>query len=155
MSSTPTLVDRLRPLLAEYTPGEVLYVAALLESRSGDRYREWAGQVTDSALARALRQCGDREDEIAKRIRAHFATVLKPPADFEQLAQKIQNEVVALFGGKTREEQFRVQAEAERGGEQFWIDLAANEKDPETKRALLDWSALEARSAEVLESIAS
>ena len=153
MSSSATLVDRLRPLLVEHTLGEQLYVVALLESRSAERYREWAGQVSDSALARSLRQCADREDEIAKRIRERFAAVLRPPGDFERLAQKIQAEVADLFGGRTREQQFRIQGEAERGGEQFWVDLAAVEKDQNTRHALLEYAALEAGSAEFLESL--
>jgi rubrerythrin len=148
------LIDRLAPLIAEHTLGEQLYVAALLENRSAERYREWAGQVSDAETARGLRACADREDDIAKRIRAHFAAIIGPPRDFERLAPKIQAEVVALFGGRTREQQFAVQAEAERGGEQFWTGLAAAEKDESTKRLLLECAGLEAGSAEFLERLA-
>src|SRR5262245_43807564 len=110
-AATGTLVDRLRPLLVEHTLGEQLYVVALLESRSADRYREWAGQVADPALANGLRACADREDDIANRIRARFAGILTPPHDFDRLAPRIQAEVAALFGGQSREQQFLIQAQ--------------------------------------------
>jgi rubrerythrin len=153
MSSSATLVERLGPLLAEYSLGEQLYVVALLESRSAERYREWAGQVSDAELARGLRSCAEREDDIAERIRKRFATVLAPPSDFARLAPRIQEEVASLFGGHSREEQFQIQAQAERGGQQFWTDLAAGEKDEATKRLLLECAVLEEGSAKYLESL--
>ena len=153
MSARGSLVERLGPLLAEHSLGEQLYVVALLESRSADRYREWAGQVADAELARGLRACADREDDIAQRIRAKFAAVLAPPHDFDRLAPRIQAEVAELFGGYSREQQFQIQAQAERGGQQFWTDLAAGEKDESTKRLLLECAALEEGSAKFLESL--
>ena len=155
MTSSATLVERLRPLLAEHTLGEQLYVVALLESRSADRYREWAEQVSDPVLAGGLRACAKREDDIAARIRSRFASLVTPPHDFERLAPRIQVEVSALFDGRTREQQFVIQAQAERGGQQFWHEMAEQETDEGTKGLLLECAALEAESAEFLDSVAS
>ena len=153
MTANTSFVDRLRPLLADRSVGEQLYVIALLESRSAERYREWAEQVAGEDLVHGLRRCAEREDIIAAQIRTRFKETLEQPTDFEQLLRRIQAEVVAIFGGRSREEQFEIQAQAERGGERLWNDLAAAESDAGTKAMLLECAALEAGSAEFLESL--
>jgi hypothetical protein len=150
-----SFVDRIRPLVADLTLGERLFVVALLESGSAERYRAWATEALDPELARGLRGCAEREDEIAKVVRAHFSESLRPPANFDSLAKTIQAEVETVFGAKMRHEQYRLQAEAERGGEQLWKDLAAAEENEETNRVLLKCAELEAASAEYLETITS
>jgi hypothetical protein len=154
MTTAPaSLVDRLRPLLGPRPLGEQLYVAALLESRAADRYREWAAATSDPARAAGFRACAEREDGIAARIRAGFDRVLRAPADLAVLLEAVQLEVEALFGGRTLEEQYAVQARAERGGEGFWRELAASETDAAGRAVLLDCAALEAASATYLEKL--
>jgi hypothetical protein len=153
MNAHKTLVERLTPLLTHRPLGEQLFVIALLESRSGDRYREWAAQVSLPEIARGLANCAQREDEIAARIRSRFAGILAQPADFAELARAIETEVVALFAGHSREEQFQIQAEAERGGERLWLDLAEAESDAANKALLRECAELEAGSARFLESL--
>jgi hypothetical protein len=59
--------------------------------------------------------------------------------------------VVVLFGGLSMEEQFDVQAKAERGGQQLWVELAAAESDSSLKEVFEECAKLEAASAEFLE----
>jgi hypothetical protein len=153
MSTSGSFVDRVRPLVADLPLGERLFVVALLESQSAERYRQWAAGAADPDLARGFAECGEREDRIADAIRAKFAAIVKQPDAFGALAQKLQAEVVAVFGGRTSEEQFQIQAGAERGGEQLWADLAANEQDAGAKQVFLECASLEAASAAFLESL--
>jgi hypothetical protein len=153
MNTAASLVERLRPLLADRALGQQLYVVALLESGSAERYRQWAREVADPGIARRLTECAEREDAIAGLVRGHFAAVIEQPPDLPVLAGKIQREVAALFGGHDRDEQFSIQGQAERGGEQFWQDLAAAERDPGTKAVLVECAELEAGSARFLESL--
>jgi hypothetical protein len=148
-----SIVDQIRPLVADCTLGEQLFVAALLESGSADRYRAWSAEALDEELAQGLGACAAREDEIARLIRTHFADIVRPPADFDTLARRIQTEVGDVFGGHMRDSQYRIQAQAERGGEQLWKDLAADEANQESKEVLLRCASLEAASAEYLENI--
>jgi hypothetical protein len=153
MSEQASLVERLRPLVADRSVGEQLWVAAFLESRAGERYREWATAASDAALAAGLRECARREEAIAERVRTGFDGTIREPADLPRLLARIQAEVTALFGGHGIEEQYQIQARAERGGEQFWKELAASEADPSAKALLLECAALEAESAAFLEAL--
>jgi len=153
MSEDGSLIERLRPLLAECSLGEQLYIGAFLENRSGDRYRQLAGRASDAALAAGLHQCAEREDAIAARLRAGFNDIIRAPADLASLLGRIQEHVVALFGGHGVQEQFQIQARVERGGEGFWKELATSEADPVRKTLLLECAALEAQSAAFLERL--
>ena len=153
MSEDASLIERLRPLLAECSLGEQLYIGAVLENRSGDRYRQLAAGASDAALARGLRECAEREDAIAERLRAGFHDIIRAPADIARLLEQIQGHVVALFGGHGIQQQFQIQARVERGGEGFWKELAASEADPARKTLLLECAALEAQSASFLERL--
>jgi hypothetical protein len=153
MSEDASLIERLRPLLAECSLGEQLYIGAVLENRSGDRYRQLAAGASDAALARGLRECAEREDAIAERLRAGFHDIIRAPADLARLLEQIQGHVVALFGGHGIQQQFQIQARVERGGEGFWKELAASEADPARKALLLECAALEAQSAAFLERL--
>src|SRR6185369_6037996 len=127
--------------------GEQLFLAALLESAAGARYREWAAQAGDADLSHGLSLCAEREDTIAATVREKFAEELKQPADLRELLGAIQKVVAELFGGRSFEEQLQIQAAAERSGEQLWNELAGDEHDIARKAALLDCAALEAASA--------
>ena len=153
MSSAPSFVERVRPLLADRKLGEQLYMVAILESRSGDRYRQWAADATDPEVARGLDECAVREDAIAKLVRERFAAVLEEPADLPALGGAILKEVAAVFDGRSRDEQYQIQAQAERGGEQLWTDLASVENDAATKAVLIRCAELEAASARFLEAL--
>jgi hypothetical protein len=154
MISAPSFVERVRPLLIDRKLGEQLYMVAILESRSGERYRQWAADAVDAEVARGLEECAAREDAIAKLVRERFAAVLEEPEDLPALGGAIAKEVAAVFDGRTRKEQYRIQAEAERGGEQLWTDLAAAESDAATKAVLTRCAELEVASARFLEALA-
>jgi hypothetical protein len=146
-------VDRIRPLVGTRPRGEQLFVAALLENGAAARYREWAvGQAARPELAEGLRLCAEREDEVASTVRRRFADEIRQPADLAPLLAAIQKEVAAVFGDSGFEEQAAIQASAERGGEQLWKDLAAEERDPSLRATLLHCASLEAASAGFLET---
>jgi rubrerythrin len=151
MTPSPSFVDRIRPLIAHRPRGEQLFLAALLENGAAERYREWAGKAADPDFAEGLRECAEREDTVAGNVRKHFGTELRQPADLSELIAAVQKEVVVLFGGLSMEEQFDVQAKAERGGQQLWVELAAAESDSSLKEVFEECAKLEAASAEFLE----
>jgi hypothetical protein len=152
MDKPQSFVDRVRPLIANRPRGEQLFVAALLENGAAQRYREWASGTSDPGFADGLLACADREDTVARSVRDGFGPELRQPDDLRDLLGAIQKEVVALFGGLSMEEQFDVQASAERGGEQLWRELAEAEDDPARKAVLVECAHLEAASAEFLET---
>jgi hypothetical protein len=154
MTQSPSFVDRIRPLLADRPRGEQLFLAALLENGAAARYREWAGDEADPELAEGLRECAEREDTVAGEIRKHFGAELKEPADLGELLAAVEREVAALFGGLSVREQFAVQAKAERGGQQLWLELAAAESDASLKEVFVECARLESESAEFLEKCA-
>jgi len=151
--TTRGLVERLTPLVGDRPLGERLFIIALLERGSADRYRKWASRTQDGARAQGLHECARREDEIAALVHERFAAVIAEPADLKMLLGVIQKEVGELFGGRTDEEQYRIQAIAERGGEGLWKGLAGGERDRATRDVLLRCADLEAKSAEYLESL--
>src|SRR5688572_784034 len=153
-TTTRGLVERLTPLLAQRPPGERLFVVAMLERGSADRYREWAVRAKDPERARGLQECARREEEIATRLYARYGDAITQPADLAALLGVVQKEVIDLFGGRSDEEQYAIQASAERGGEAFWEGLAAEERDAATRQTLVDCAELEAQSAAFLESLA-
>jgi hypothetical protein len=152
MGEDASLVERVRTIVATRDLGEQLWVAALLERRSGLRYREWAADAVEPRAAGFL-ACARREEAIAERARTAFAGTLREPADREPLLARIQAEVAAVFGGRGRAEQYRIQARAERDGERFWTELAAATADPDIRASLLECAALEAESAAFLEGL--
>jgi uncharacterized protein (TIGR00369 family) len=62
-----------------------------------------------------------------------------------------QDTLAALFEGKSLDQQKALLAQLERGGAAMYHAFAANESDPEKKRALLDAARKEEENAETLE----
>jgi hypothetical protein len=153
MDKPQSFVDRLRPLIGHRPRGEQLFLAALLENGAAERYREWAAKASDAGVAAGLRACAEREDTVARTVRKHFAAEIVQPADFGELMAAVQKEVVQLFGRLGMKEQFDVQARAERGGEQLWLELAAAENDTALGAVFMECARLEAASAEYLERL--
>lgn len=153
MKNSGTFVDRIRPLFEGRPRGQLLYLAAMLESAAASRYREWAAKAGREDLARGLRACADREDDVAATIREHFDAELEQPDDSSALMKGLLREVEELSNGRAIEEQYLLQAAAERAGELLWMSLAAAEPDTGTKAVFLRCAELEAASASYLEDL--
>ncbi len=153
MKNPETFVARIRPLFEGRPRGQLLYLAAMLESAAASRYREWAAGAGREDLARGLRACAEREDDIAATIRRNFDAELEQPDDSGALMQGLFREVAESSNGRSIEEQYLLQAAAERAGELLWKNLAAAEPDEATKAVFLKCAELEAASAVYLENL--
>lgn len=153
MKNQRSFLERIRPLFEHRSRGQLLYLAAMLESAAASRYREWAAKAAREEIAKGLRGCAEREDEIAAIIRRDFAGELEKPEDSAELMEGLRREVAEMSRGTTIEEQFPVQASAERAGEQLWKALAGSEPAAEKKAVFLQCAELEAASALYLENL--
>lgn len=153
MSTARSFVDRIRPLFEHRPRGQLLYLAAMLESAAASRYRAWAANAAGEDLARGLRACAEREDEVAAIIRERFAAELERPEDSGALMEDLLREVAESSSGRSIAEQYLLQAEAERAGELLWRGLAAAEPDAARKAVFLQCAELEAASAVYLENL--
>jgi hypothetical protein len=152
-TSEAGIVDLLRALLEPLPRGEQLFVIALLEAGSGQRYRAWADEADDEETARGLRSCAAREEEIARRLRATLRDELTAPADLDRLVGRIQDVSRSVFADRSARERFALQAVAERGGASVWRELGTAEVDAARAGFFGELAALEEESAAFLETL--
>ena len=123
-----------------------------LERLAASRYREWADEASpedrDGLLA-----CSEREEEIARRVTAHFpAQASDGPAIEENLAGA-RAAYAEVFEGKTLREKFYIQAGAERQGAAAWRLIASQQADEDVKNELEACAKLEEDTASHLEKL--
>ena len=149
----PSVGEALAPLLARVPREQQPLLIALAERLAAERYRSWAGEVSDPAQRAQLLACAEREEEIARRVEA-----LHPGA------AAIQRELLAkhpeaaeinrsLFAGRPLAQQFAIQAQGERLGAATWRAFARDEADAGRRDTLLACAELEEASALVLEAL--
>ena len=150
----PSVGEALAPVLARVPREQQPLLIALAERLAAERYRSWAGELSDPSQRAQLLECGEREEEIARRVEA-----LHPGA------AAIQRELLAkhpeaaeinrsLFAGRPLAQQFAIQAQGERLGAATWRAFARHEADAGRRDTLLACAELEEASALVLEALA-
>lgn len=148
----PDLGLLLAPLLAGLADGERPGFLARLERVAGARYQAWAAEAPQHAAE--LLECARSEDEIAERAERLFPLSAEQTAKLDALMPRARELYAAIFVGRTRPEQFAVQAAAERLGAGAWRGIAAAPGLPHAMReALAACAALEEASAARLEKL--
>jgi hypothetical protein len=151
---TPNIAELLGNVLRTIQPELQPFLLARLERLAASRYRLWASQHPDPQVERGLLACGDREDEIARRVES-----------LDQEALSIQQRLMAehpelldlnntLFEARPLEVQFAMQAEGEMAGAAAWRAYAAAASDPLAAEMLRSCSTLEEANAEFLRTLA-
>ena len=128
---------------------------AALERRAAERYRGWAAESTDPALAAGLRVCAARETAIADMIEAVFPAPSESSAALRETLDRIGPKLSGRFTESGAAAKFAVQAAAERAGAVSWglfADLAANGAERWTLEIC---ARLEAESADFLDAAIS
>lgn len=148
----PSIAGVLSPVVARFPRQQQKLLIAWTERQAAKRYQSWAEQVGGSERAGFL-GCAAREEDIAARIEA-----LDPDAAAIQqqlLAElpALEAQVLAVYTGRSLEEQWEIQRRGERAGKKTWEAFAAAEDDPRTHAVLLACAALEDENASFLRSV--
>ena len=108
--------------------------------------------VPSSTAKQILAACSAREDEIAEKVEAMIPRAAEIQASALEAHADLPARYAALFEGCSLEEQFSMQARAERVGSATWRALARR-GPAERERVFLECAALEEASAGALESL--
>ncbi|WOB09410.1 hypothetical protein [Piscinibacter gummiphilus] len=154
MTATTTsgeLTEVLGQLMQRAKPGQQQLLMATAERMAAARYRAWADNESGERRI-ALLACAAREEEVARRIEG-----LHTDADAVQAQIREQNPDLGTLAGEffarfPVEEQYRLQAQAERLGAATWRSLAKRAEGGALRDVFLTCAALEEESAVVLES---
>jgi uncharacterized protein YndB with AHSA1/START domain len=149
----PDLGVRVRPLIQALPAAMQPRFLAQLERAAADRYDAWAAACPDAARAEGLRACARREREVAQRAEAVFASQPDEQRHFRAALPGVAQEFDAAMANRPLDEQYAIQAAAERRGAAFWRAWAASLPDARAREALASCAALEEQSAEFLDTL--
>ena len=149
----PDIVAVLTPAILMVPEPARPSLLALLERGAAGRYRKWAGERTESASE--FEACAAREEQIADTVDRLFPLDTAHKADIEKALPVARDAFFGLFEGLPLEDQWRVQAAAERQGAIAWRGVAAQQQDAALQSALEGCARLEEESAETLERLTS
>lgn len=145
------LTEVLGQLMQRAGPGQQQLLMALAERMAADRYRAWADNESGERRA-ALLGCARREEEVARRIEGLHAEAGTVQAQIRAQNPDLGDLARAFFARFSVDEQYRLQAQAERLGAATWRSLAKRSDDAVQRELFLTCAALEEESAVVLES---
>ena len=151
----PDLGGQLRPLIQALPPGIQPRLMARLERAAADRYRAWAAACLDPAAAEGLRACAGREEEVAARVEMLYPPQLDELRYFSEALPTIAETYRSALAERPVNEQYAIQAAAERRGAAFWRFLASSGADGSVRETLRGCAELEELSAEFLEALVS
>lgn len=153
MSERPTIASTIGPRILALPRADQPVVVAYAERVAAGRYRAWAEAAKDPASAAALRECADREEEIARRVEAIYPNAAETQRAY--LAEHTDLEAVyaSIFEGQPLAVQYATQADGERLGAATWRSFAAEQQDPARREVFLACALLEEASAQVLETL--
>jgi hypothetical protein len=149
----PNIGEALGPFLQLVSQEHQPLLIALAERMAAERYREWASQTTDPAERFGLLACGDREDEIARRVESLYPDAATIQAEIVGRIPNLADLNRSLFAPYALHEQFALQAQGERLGAATWRSLARKVETPDAAEVLLSCAPLEEESAVFLESL--
>lgn len=154
MSVTTTsseLTAVLGQLMQRAAPGQQQLLMALAERMAADRYRAWADNEAGERRV-ALLACAAREEEVARRIEALHADPTAVQTQIREQNPDLGDLAREFFARFPVEEQYRLQAQAERLGAATWRSLARRADGEALRDVFLTCAVLEEESAVVLES---
>jgi hypothetical protein len=138
-------------LMQRAAPGQQLLLMALAERMAADRYRAWADNESGERRS-ALLGCAARVEDVARRIEGLHAEAGAVQAQIRAQNPDLGELARGFFARFPVDEQYRLQAQAERLGAATWRSLARRADDAAQRDVFLTCAALEEESAVVLES---
>jgi rubrerythrin len=151
----PDLGEQLRPLIQALPSAIQPRLMARLERAAADRYRAWAAACPDPATAEGLRACAGREEEVAARVETRYPPQPDEQRYFGEALPTIAEAYRSALAERPLDEQYAIQAAAERRGAAFWRFLASSVTDASVRETLRSCAELEELSAEFLEALLS
>ncbi len=151
----PDIITTLAPVLEATDPSDHPLLIAMLERWAAERYREWADAVGDVGQATALTACAEREEEIATRVESLYSDAAEVQDRLAAANPLLKGALGGSFTWRPIDEQWTLQAEAERIGAGTWRAFArrAEKAGDEDAVGVFEQCALmEEASAEVLEN---
>lgn len=151
---TPDLVTTLAPVLEATDPSDHPLLIAMLERWAAERYREWADAVGDIAQTTALLACAEREEEIATRVETLYTDSAEVQQRLEAANPLLKSALAGGFTWRPIDEQWALQAGAERLGAATWRSFArraVKDDDADAAAVFESCALMEEASAEVLE----
>jgi hypothetical protein len=149
----PDIVATLAPVLAATDRADHPLLIAMLERWAAGRYREWADAHDDVATVTKLTACADREEEIATRVEALYSDAVEVQAALAEANPRLADILTGSFAWRPIDEQFKLQAEAERLGASTWRSFARAADDTAAAEVFSACALLEEASADVLEQL--
>ena len=125
MAQAKNMEEAFTSFLSDADPGDLPMIIAILERIAAEYYRGWIADTNDPVEQAGLRACADTEDMIAEFIES---LELNPQSKIDQLNQRFPNMRKAydeLMASRSRNDQFRIQAEGEMGGADLMNQFAA------------------------------
>ena len=151
----PDIAGVVASILQRVPPAQQPILLAQRERVSAARYRGWAGNADDRARRAALLACADREEEIARLAEALYPDATQVQRDILAGNPDLASLTGSLFSRYPLDQQFILQARAERFGAVTWRAFADDARDPAAREVFLRCALLEEESAAVLESLAA
>jgi hypothetical protein len=124
---------------------------ARLERTAAERYRGWAEQ--SEQYADGLRACANREDEIADRVEKLFQVQTEDRDLVAEVLPRARALYYETFDAHSLEDQWIIQAHAERQGSKVWEGYAAQAEDESARKELVAIAQLEVESAVYIDEI--
>ncbi len=128
---------------------------ALGERQAAERYRRWAELVGDAAHRAELLACAEREEDVALRVEDLHSDADVIQQGIEQRHPDFAERGREFFESGPLEEQFRMQAQAERLGAATWKSCARRHADASARDIYLGCAAMDEQNAESLEAMAA
>ncbi len=148
----PSIVGVLAPIVARFPRPQQKLLIAWAERQAAKRYQSWAEQVGDSERAGFL-GCAAREEDIAAQIEALDPDATAIQQQLLAALPDLEAQVLAVYAGRSLEEQWEIQRRGERAGKKTWEAFAAVEDDVPAHAVLLACAALEDENASFLRSV--
>jgi hypothetical protein len=149
----PDIAAVVAAALQGVAPDHQPLLVAAAERLAAQRYRSWASDPANRAVASQLLACAAREEEIASRVEALYPGAAAIQGDLLRANPGLEQLNRTMFAGRPLTQQFTIQARGERAGAAFWRAVAQRQDRPDARQTLLRCTELEEESAAVLEAI--
>ncbi len=154
-SELPDIGEVVGAILRRVPRDQQPVLLAQRERVAATRYRSWAAMIGDPDRRSAFLACGDREEEIARRVEALYPRAAAIQQEILARHPDLANLTGSLFSAYPLDQQFVLQARGERFGAAMWRSFAEGEANPVARNVFLDCARLEEESAAFLESLSS
>lgn len=149
--ATPDLLgEAVGPILEQLDTHEQRVLLAMLERQAAATYRRLAGEAPDPGARQALTDAGENEDGIADILEGLDSDHARTARDLHARFPRLDGLFDTVLGGRTYEQQLRLQETAERGAAVLFAALAEAEPDPDARQKLLDCGGTEQANADAL-----